>query len=68
MQTQTALERAIVEQIAFLERELERIRAGRRTVADRLANDQADDWMRPALTDPGFQSWLLARQLESEVQ
>lgn len=66
MNRQIALERAILEQIAYLEHELTRIRAGDTTPADDLADDLADDWMRPALTDPGFQSWLLTRQLEVE--
>lgn len=64
----TALERAIIQQIAYLQGELARIRAGSTTPADELADELADDWMRPALADPGFQSWLLARQLDSEVR
>jgi hypothetical protein len=63
-----ALERAIEEQIAFLEAELARIRGGESASADTKYVRLSNDFMRPALTDPGFRSWLLARQLDTEVR
>jgi hypothetical protein len=64
----TPLERAIIEQIAFLTAELERIREGKPAPADDKYAKLPDNFMRPALTDPGFRSWLLARQLDREVR
>lgn len=64
----TPLERAIEEQIAFLEQELERIRTGKIASADDKYLRLSSDFMQPALTDPGFRSWLLARQLDTEVR
>jgi hypothetical protein len=57
----TALERALLEQIAFLTSELERIRAER--AAQELAEDK-DSPISYALRDPGFRAWLLRRQLQ----
>lgn len=68
MSTTKALERAIEEQIAFLQAELDRIRAGTPAPADTKYVKLSNDFMRPALTDPGFRSWLLARQLDSETR
>lgn len=64
----TPLERAIEEQIAFLKDELARIRSGENAPADDKYARLPDDFMRPALSDRGFQSWLLARQLDREVR
>jgi len=61
----TAIERAIEEQIAYLEAELERIRAER--AAAELA-DTPDSPIAWALRDPQFRKWLLRRQLESAVR
>lgn len=57
----TPIERAIQEQIRYLEDELKRIRTERET-AERLkhVNDRPIDW---ALTDPGFREYLLRKQL-----
>lgn len=57
----TPIERALLEQIQFLEAELKRIRSERET-AERLkrVDERPIDW---ALTDPGFRDFLLRKQL-----
>lgn len=57
----TPIERALIEQIAFLTDELKRIRTERET-AERLKHvaERPIDW---ALTDPGFREFLLRKQL-----
>lgn len=62
----TPYERAIQEQIAFLEDELKRIRIERET-AERLAHvdERPINW---ALTDPGFRDFLLRKQFDRQVQ
>lgn len=59
-------ERAIQEQIQFLNDELKRIRVKRET-AERLAHvdERPIDW---ALTDPKYRDFLLRKQLERQVQ
>ena len=68
MHVDRALERAILAQIAFLEGELSRIRAGRLPAEEpSAAPEQApldDNPMVYALRDPGYQRWLLQQQLE----
>lgn len=61
----TPIERAIQEQIAFLEDELKRIRIERET-AERLTkvNERPIDW---ALTDPGFRDFLLRKQFDRQI-
>lgn len=61
----TAYERAIREQIAFLEDELKRIRIERET-AERLkhVDERPIDW---ALTDPKYCEFLLRKQLAREA-
>jgi hypothetical protein len=61
----TPYERALLEQIAFLEDELERIRDERKAAELAAPPDSAMGW---ALRDPQFRQWLLRRQLESEVR
>lgn len=61
----TPLERALLEQIAFLTSELERIRAER--LSAELA-EQDDSPISYALRDPAFRAWLLRRQLEGQVR
>jgi hypothetical protein len=62
----TPYERAIQEQIVFLEDELKRIRIERET-AERLkhVDERPINW---ALTDPGFRDFLLRRQFDRQVQ
>jgi hypothetical protein len=66
----TPLERAIEEQIAFLQQYLADLRTQRAVETQYLAslprNVAGDDYMRAALRDPGFQQWMLRRQLEQE--
>lgn len=58
----TNYERALLEQIAYLEDELKRIRVERET-AERMkhVDERPIDW---ALTDPGFREYLLRKHLE----
>lgn len=65
MTTPTAYERALREQIAYLEDELQRYRDERAQAELTAMPDSAIGW---ALRDPGFQDWLLRRQLEREVR
>ncbi len=59
----TAYERALEEQIAYLEKELARVRAERETPKDPPPPDAAPiEW---AMRDPGFRQWLLRKQLEA---
>ena len=61
----TAYERALREQIAFLEDEL------RRYLSERAGAHLAEPDESPigyALRDPKFRAWLLARQLDREVR
>lgn len=60
----TPYERAIEEQIAYLEAELARYR---REQAQRRPIDASDPPIAWALRDPQFQVWLLKRQLANEV-
>lgn len=57
----TAYERALREQIAFLEAELERYRE----TQPRLLPTEDDEPIEWALRDPHFREWLLRRQLQS---
>ena len=57
----TPLEKAIEEQIAFLESELARIRL-KRVAAELAESDESP--IGYALRDPGFRAWLLRRQLQ----
>jgi hypothetical protein len=61
----TAYERALREQIAFLEDELRRY-LDERAVEALAEND--DSPIGYALRDPKFVAWLLRRQLESAVR
>jgi len=63
MDTLTAYERAICEQIDYLKAELERIRA-QRAAAAAAAVPHDESPMSYALGDPNFRLWLLQRQLE----
>jgi len=60
--TQTPLERAILEQIAYLEAYLAQVHADQRT-----STETADDPMLAALRDPGFQRWQLLKRLEQPL-
>lgn len=61
----TPYERALLEQIAYLEQELERVSDERKAAELEERPDSALGW---ALRDPQFRQWLLRRQLESETQ
>lgn len=62
MDALTAYERAISEQIEYLQSVLDNIRAQRAAAAAVVAPD--DSPMAWALGDPNFRQWLLRRQLE----
>lgn len=68
MKHERALERAIVAEIAFLEGELARIRAGKPPAREPIALPERtpldDNPMSYALRDPAYQRWLLQQQLE----
>jgi hypothetical protein len=70
MNNNRALERAILAEIAYLQAELERIRASAPAAAAdagepvALVGRQDDDYMSWALQDEGFRTWLLRQQLE----
>lgn len=55
----TPLERAILEQIAFLEGYLAQLRIDRERTTD-----TAGDPFKAAYRDPGFQRWQLQKRLE----
>lgn len=57
----TALEQAIEEQIVFLQQQLAALQTVR--LAEEAELDESDP-MAPALRDPGFQRWLLERELQ----
>ncbi len=60
----TTYERALLEQIAFLEAELERYRQAQKPLP--TPDDPPIAW---ALRDPGFLQWrLLKRSIEEEVR
>jgi hypothetical protein len=56
----SAIERAILEQIAFLHEYLEQLRADHQFAED----DTAGDPFQAAHRDPGFQRWQLQKRLE----
>jgi hypothetical protein len=58
----TAIERALLEQIAFLEAELERVRQEQAIVREAQEDDSPINY---ALRDPNFRQWLLKKQLEA---
>lgn len=61
----TPYERALHEQIAFLQDELARIDDERAVEELAAPDDSPIAW---ALRDPQFRQWLLRRQLESEAR
>lgn len=66
MSGQTAYERALREQIAFLTAELERVLAAQ-VIPPAALPTEDDPPIEWALRDPGFRQWLLKRQLEERT-
>lgn len=70
MDTNHALERAILAEIVYLQQELARIRASAPAAAAdagepvALVGPQDDNYMSWALQDDGFRTWLLRQRLE----